>query len=240
MTPTEYYTDDGKWNTEITADTAVTTNATYRYTFGDEKTHTITVDIENGTTDPNQGSFPVKHKEDQDVKITPNDHYVIDKIIVDGEEVEIPEDGTLHFTEIETDHDIQVICEEDANDDMIADKYQAKVAIDIDKDAGEATGDGVYWKGETATVTATPHDGYRFIGWMVDGNIVWDDPTYTFTADANVKLTALFEKIEEPAPTKPTAPKEAPATGDAAPVTALLLLAAAAGVLAFARKRETA
>ena len=245
MTPDEYYTDTGKWNTEITADTAVTTNVTYRYTFGDEKTHTVTIEIENGTTDPNQGSFPVKHKDDQDVKITPDEHYVIDKILVDGEEVEIPEDGTLHFTDIVTDHDIQVICEEDANDDMIADKYQAKVAIDIDKDAGEATGDGIYWKGETATVTATPHDGYVFIGWMVDGRIVSEDPTYTFTADVNVKLTAVFEKAETPteAPTtkpttEPTLPPEAPKTGDTLPSAALMLAALAAGVLVMARKRE--
>ena len=107
----------------------MTTNATYRYTFGDEKTHTITVDIENGSSDPNQGTFPVKHKEDQDVKIIPNDHTVIDKIIVDGEEVEIPEDGIIHFTEIVTDHDIQVICEEDANDDMIADMIETVVNV---------------------------------------------------------------------------------------------------------------
>ena len=51
---------------------------------------------------------------------------------------------------------------------------------------------------ETVTVTATPADGYKFVGWFVEGvdAPISTDAVYTFAITANISLVAKFEKIE--------------------------------------------
>ena len=55
---------------------------------------------------------------------------------------------------------------------------------------GSVTGGGNYEKGATATLTATPNDGYDFVKWS-DGN---KDNPRSFTVVADVTLTAIFEQ----------------------------------------------
>lgn len=45
------------------------------------------------------------------------------------------------------------------------------------------------------TLTATANSGYRFVGWMENGQQVSADATYTFTANSNHTLTAKFEQV---------------------------------------------
>ena len=51
---------------------------------------------------------------------------------------------------------------------------------------------------ETVTVTATPANGYKFVGWYVEGTDtpISTDAVYTFAVTANISLVAKFEKIE--------------------------------------------
>ena len=51
---------------------------------------------------------------------------------------------------------------------------------------------------ETVTVTATPADGYKFVGWFVEGTdtSVSTDAAYTFTVSENIALVAKFEAEE--------------------------------------------
>ena len=51
---------------------------------------------------------------------------------------------------------------------------------------------------ETVTVTATPADGYKFVGWYVEGTDtpVSTDAAYTFTVSENIALVAKFEAEE--------------------------------------------
>ena len=51
---------------------------------------------------------------------------------------------------------------------------------------------------ETVTVTATPANGYKFVGWYVEGTDtpISTDAVYTFTVSANVALVAKFEAEE--------------------------------------------
>lgn len=64
-------------------------------------------------------------------------------------------------------------------------------------ESGTATGAGQYAKGDTVTLKATANDGYVFSGWWeADGS---HDPlsknaVYTFTANKDVSLIAVFEK----------------------------------------------
>ena len=62
---------------------------------------------------------------------------------------------------------------------------------------GTAGGDGVYTNGTTATVTAIPNAGYRFVNWTENGAAVSTAATYLFTNIVNRSLVANFV----PAPT---------------------------------------
>ena len=47
--------------------------------------------------------------------------------------------------------------------------------------------------GSTATVVATPDEGYAFAGWFVGDNLVSADASYSFTVSESVELNAKFE-----------------------------------------------
>ncbi|HIX31555.1 MAG TPA: S-layer homology domain-containing protein [Firmicutes bacterium] len=68
-----------------------------------------------------------------------------------------------------------------------------------DASGGTVSGKGVYKNGDTVTVTATVNSnaGYEFKGWQENGSVVSSDLTYTFTAEKDRTLTALFEVNEE-------------------------------------------
>ncbi len=57
---------------------------------------------------------------------------------------------------------------------------------------GTVAGTGFYANGATVTVTATPSGNNLFRGWTEAGHLVSQDPTYTFTANANRDLVANF------------------------------------------------
>ena len=60
---------------------------------------------------------------------------------------------------------------------------------------GYATGDGLYEAGETATITATARDGYKFLRWTKGGTEVSTNNPYSFTVTEDVELVAHFEYV---------------------------------------------
>ena len=60
---------------------------------------------------------------------------------------------------------------------------------------GTTVGTGIYEYGQTATVTATPADGYAFRGWYEGTQKVSEDASYSFTVTADRALTAQFSKV---------------------------------------------
>ena len=82
--------------------------------------------------------------------------------------------------------------------------YTVKIQIDYEllisfsittnatpENAGIVSGGGTYENGKTATLTATPNDGYKFVRWS-DDNI---NASRTVTVTGDVTYTAYFEKI---------------------------------------------
>ncbi len=63
---------------------------------------------------------------------------------------------------------------------------------------GTVEGGGQYKQGESVTVTAISDNGYRFISWQENGITVSDTPDFSFTADADRTLTAVFEPVLPP------------------------------------------
>ncbi len=58
---------------------------------------------------------------------------------------------------------------------------------------GSVTGTGTYKDNETATLTATPNDGYLFKNWTKNGVVVSIENPYSFTVTEDVELVANFD-----------------------------------------------
>ena len=58
---------------------------------------------------------------------------------------------------------------------------------------GTVIGAGIYSEGQTCTLTATPNEGYSFIKWTKNGNVVSYVSPYSFTVTENADYVAHFE-----------------------------------------------
>ena len=71
------------------------------------------------------------------------------------------------------------------------------VSADVNPiEAGTVTGFGEYWPGTSVTLTATANEGYAFNSWTLNGEIVSTEPSYTFTVNGSVHLTANFDFVQ--------------------------------------------
>ena len=85
-------------------------------------------------------------------------------------------------------------------------QHNVTVHVAPDANMGTVVGDGLYYENSTVTLTATPNDGYVFVGWAYEVTsssewaIISNIPTYSFTMDtADVELYAVFEPAPQPA-----------------------------------------
>lgn len=62
------------------------------------------------------------------------------------------------------------------------------------EEGGRVIGGGVYSEGSTCTLTTVPNDGYRFVSWEKDGDIITDE-RLVFKVNGNVECVANFELI---------------------------------------------
>ena len=62
---------------------------------------------------------------------------------------------------------------------------------------GTVTGTGTYIEGATATLTAAPDEGYKFVNWTKGGVEVSTEATYSFPVTENVELVANFEALAQ-------------------------------------------
>ena len=60
-------------------------------------------------------------------------------------------------------------------------------------EGGIITGDGAYHYNQSCTLTATANEGYDFLNWTENGNVVSSDASYTFNVTGNRTLVANFE-----------------------------------------------
>ena len=62
-------------------------------------------------------------------------------------------------------------------------------------DGGTISGAGTYATGQTCTLTATANEGYVFIHWTENDEVVSTETTYSFTVTSNRTLVASFGKL---------------------------------------------
>ena len=71
-----------------------------------------------------------------------------------------------------------------------------KFNVTVTAEHGTVTGAGTYEEGKTATLTATPAEGYEFVNWTVGEEVVSTENPYKFTVTADVALVANFKEVE--------------------------------------------
>jgi hypothetical protein len=64
------------------------------------------------------------------------------------------------------------------------------------EEGGTVTGAGTYDYNQTATLKATPSEGYEFTNWSEDESIVSTDPEYSFNVTTDRTLTANFDLVD--------------------------------------------
>ena len=60
-------------------------------------------------------------------------------------------------------------------------------------DGGIVTGGSTYNHGATCTLTATANEGYHFVNWLKNNQIVSDNPSYSFTVGESATYVAIFQ-----------------------------------------------
>lgn len=60
-------------------------------------------------------------------------------------------------------------------------------------EGGTVTGAGTYTYGQSCTINASANEGYDFVNWTENGNVVSTNAAYTFTVTGNRSLVANFE-----------------------------------------------
>lgn len=71
------------------------------------------------------------------------------------------------------------------------------ISANYNSTMGTVTGVGTYQNQATATITATPNSGYKFVGWAnQSGVIISNANPYSFTVTNNTTLNAVFEPIQ--------------------------------------------
>lgn len=78
-------------------------------------------------------------------------------------------------------------------------KWETEHRVDVSSEIGITTGSGWYREGATATVSITPtiiergfFTKYVFEGWVVNGVLASTSPTYSFTVDKTITVTASW------------------------------------------------
>ena len=60
-------------------------------------------------------------------------------------------------------------------------------------DAGLVSGDGIYYEGNSVTLTASPKTGYAFVKWTENGTNISTDLSYSFPISSDRNLVAVYQ-----------------------------------------------
>lgn len=98
--------------------------------------------------------------------------------------------GTVVSNNAEYIFNITVSMDLQAN--FIIQEYTITALVDPGS-GGSVSGDGIYDYGETADMIAQPSNGYDFLYWTEDDDVVSNDTEYSFTVTTDRTLTAHFQ-----------------------------------------------
>ena len=171
----------------------VSTNATYTFSVTESATYvahfelqsfniTVSANPAEGGTVTGGGTY--SYGQSCTVSATTNEGYVF---------VNWTENGNVVSTNANYSFVVNVSHNLVAN--FEAQTFDIKVNIDP-ADGGEVTGEGTYSYGDQVILTVTPYENYVFVSWTENGEVVCEEPTYTFTATATRMLTVHLVNTE--------------------------------------------
>lgn len=138
-----------------------------------------------GTTDP-IGQMTVKYGHEAFIKII-SERAFVKSIRLDGIDQPLPMGDVFTVREVKSDHDLFVEFE----------AIHKTITITVDPESsGVCTGENSYILNTPATLTATPSEGYKFVGWILDEKIVSTDEIYYIPkVSQDFHFIAKFSKI---------------------------------------------
>jgi hypothetical protein len=172
--------------------TEVSTNATYTFTVTGNRTlvanfapiqYTVSVSASPTVGGTVEGGGTYNCGAQATVRATPNACYRFVNWTENGTEVST--NATYTFTVT-------------GNRTLVANFAPIQYTVSVSASptvGGTVEGGGTYNCGAQATVTAYPNEGYDFVNWTEDGEVVHNQPTYTFTVEGNRNLVAHFTQI---------------------------------------------
>lgn len=117
-----------------------------------------------------------------EVSVEPNDGFVFVNWTIQGEEVSA--EPTFAF---EADSSVTIVANFTEKE-----KYTITAVADVPA-AGMVLGAGTYYEGADVTLTAVPNNGYEFVNWTENDEVIGEEPTLSFTAQEQKNVVAHFE-----------------------------------------------
>ena len=167
----------------------VSTNATYTFTVTESATYVAHFVVESFTittlANPTEGgvvtgSGTYETLEECTVTATANEGYDFVNWTEDGEPVS--DEQSYSFT---------VTSNRMLTANFVLQSFQVKVIINPEE-AGSVTGEGTYNYGDEVTLTVVRNEDWAFQNWTEDGEVVWEELTYTFIITNDRVLEANF------------------------------------------------
>ena len=141
------------------------------------------VNPENAGLITGTGSYPIKETKEVTLTATSNEGYKFVNWTEDGEVVST--DAEYTFTII---GDRNLV----ANFELL--DYEVIASVNP-INSGSVVGIGNYKHGENVTLTAVANEGYKFVNWIENGEVVSTDAVYAFTIIGDRILVANFELL---------------------------------------------
>jgi len=130
-------------------------------------THKITTSVTNGTIDPVDPT--VNHGEDQEFNYSPDPHYILESVVVDGTDVTSGHESAYTFSNVTSAHSITVTYVKETHTVTFKDYNGAVLKTQTVE----------YGSGATAPPDPDNKPGYHFTGWDKDFSSVTEDIVVT-------------------------------------------------------------
>ena len=167
----------------------VSTNATYTFTVTESATYqaqfelqSFTITVENANPDWGSvsGGGTFFYGETTEIAATPNIGYVF-----------------LMWDDGNTDNPRSIVVTENRTYIGNFAVQQCHIAAEVDpEEAGTAFGGGLWYYGDTISVTVNRNEDWAFVNWTENGEVVSEEMTYTFIATGDRNLVAHFQYTE--------------------------------------------
>ena len=163
--------------------------------------NTVTIELNPSTAgwnydtvaDPGHGRYELLSCTRSDGQEIPLNNVWITHVTIPHDDIPIHE-NLLHIVDtLSTDEMVTYTLVYDV---VLIETYEITATANSDE-WGTVTGGGIYEEGTTCTLSATPAEGYAFVNWTKDGEVVSTEATYSFTVTEAGDYVGNFGVVTE-------------------------------------------